>query len=178
MKNMTRCVLLCVAALAAPVTDGGQEPPGVAGVDVFVKQMPSRRDVTNGFGIFALDPLPAGSYTLCFKARPANKSRGLTSDKVVVATVYSITIDGTKKQVKQDGLTSDKLVAGVDITVQVGAGAKVRGQVLPGATKKMVWIPPTPGTHLPGHWAEEGSKEVPRFHTEIYGPDHWQAGGR
>ena len=54
---------------------------------MLVKQMPSRRDVTNAWGIFALEPLPAGSYTLSFKARPANKSKGTTSDKVIVATI-------------------------------------------------------------------------------------------
>src|SRR5205807_9978099 len=150
------------------------ETPGVAGVDVLVKQMPSRRNVTNAWGIFALEPLPAGSYTLSFKARPANKSKGTTSDKVIVATLYSIKIDGTKHPVKQTGLSSDKLVAGVEIAVEVGAGAKIRGEVLPGASKKMVWVPPVPGSNLPGHWAEEGSNEASRYHTEVYSARDWQ----
>lgn len=73
-------------------------------------------------GAFALDPVPAGSYTLSFKARPANASKGSTSDKVIVATLYSIKVEGTKRPVNQTGLTSDQLVAGVEIAVEVGPG--------------------------------------------------------
>jgi hypothetical protein len=174
MKNMTRGFLFCLVAFATPVSYGGQEPPGVVGVNVVVTQFPARHDVTNAWGIFALDPLPAGSYTLSFKARPASDPRGRTMDKVIVATLYSIKIEGTKRPVKQTGLTSDQLVVGVEVPVEVGPGAKIRGQVLPVASKKMVWIPKLPGTNLPGHWAEEGSNEASRFHTEVYGKDGWQ----
>src|ERR1044072_9796829 len=110
MKNLTAGVLVCVAGLVAPVVQGGEEPRCVVGVNVTVKQVPSKRDVTNAWGIFALEPLPAGSYTLSFKARPANKSRGITKDNVLVATAYSIKIEGTKCPVKQTGLRSDKLI--------------------------------------------------------------------
>ncbi|HZE12456.1 MAG TPA: hypothetical protein VE086_01750 [Chthoniobacterales bacterium] len=176
---MTASVLFCAVVLVGTsVSYGEKEAPGVAGVDVIVKQTPGRRDVTNAWGIFALDPLPAGSYTLTFKARPANKSKEQTRDKVIVATSYSIKIEGTKRPIKQTALTSDQLVAGVDIAVEVGAGAKIRGTVLPSASKKMVWIPKTPGTNLPGHWVEEGSNEASRFHTEVYGPRDWQSAHR
>src|ERR1041385_8037007 len=113
--------LFCVVSFVGTlVSYSEKEAPGVAGVDVIVKQMPNRRDVTNSWGIFALDPLPAGSYTLSFKARPANKSKGSTSDKVIVATLYSIKIEGTKHPIQKTALTSDKLVAGVEIAVEVG----------------------------------------------------------
>jgi hypothetical protein len=174
MKNITRGVLLCVVALTASVVYGGQETPGVVGVNVVVKQVPSRHDVTNAWGIFALEPLPAGSYTLSIKARRANESGGITRDKLLVATVYSIKIEGTKRPVKRTGLTSDQLIAGVEIPVEVGAAAKIRGEILPGASKKMVWIPPIPGSNLPGHWAEEGSNEASRFHTESFSGRDWQ----
>jgi hypothetical protein len=158
---MTAGILLGVVALAASVVYGGQKPaPGVVGVDVVVKQIPSRRDVTNAWGIFAFEPLPAGSYTLSFKARPAHESSGSTSDKVIVATVYSITVEGTKRPMKRTGLTSDQLVAGVEIAVEVGAGAKIRGEVRPAANKKMVWIPKETGSNVPGRWVEEGSVEA------------------
>jgi hypothetical protein len=126
------------------------------------------------WGIFALEPLPAGAYTLAIKARRANESAGRTSNKALVATVYSIKIEGTKRPVKQTGLTSDKLIAGVEIPVEVGPGAKIRGEVRPIANKKMVWIAPAPGSHLPGHWEEEGSNEASRFHTEVYDSRGWQ----
>ena len=174
MKNMAVGLVFCVAVFATSVTYGGQETPGVAGVNVAVKQVPNKHDVTNAWGIFALDPLPAGSYTLSFKARPANQSKGSTSHKVIVATTYLIKIEGTKHPVKQTRLTSDQLVAGVEIPVEAGSGAKIRGVVLPGASKKMVWIPPPVGSNLPGHWAEEGSNEASRFHSEVYGQGDWQ----
>ena len=174
MKNITAGVLLCVVGLAASVVQGGEEPPGVVGVNVTVKQIPSRRDVTNAWGIFAFEPLPAGSYTLSFKARRANESGGITRDNVLVATVYSIKIEGTKRAVKQTGLTSDKLIAGVEIPVEVGSGAKIRGEVRPVAKKKMVWIPAIPGSNLPGQWAEEGSRKASSLHVEVYSSREWQ----
>jgi hypothetical protein len=171
-------LLFWLVAMTTAAVYGGHEDPGVIGINVVVKQMPNRRDVTNAWGIFAFDPLPAGSYTLSFKARPAKDSRSSTSDKVTVAKTYSIKIEGTKTRVNQSGLTSDQLLAGVDVPVVVRAGAKVRGQILPGATRKMVWIPKEPGTNLPGHWAEEGSMEASRFHSEVYGKNDWQARNR
>jgi hypothetical protein len=175
MKTVTRGIVCCVVALATGAVYGGQQDPGVIGVNVVVKQMPNRRDVTNAWGIFAFDPLPAGSYTLSFKARPAKDSRDSTRDKAIVAQTYSIKIEGAKSPVSQRGLTSNQLLAGVDVPVVVGAGAKLRGQILPGATRKMVWVPKEPGTNIPGHWAEEGSKEASRFHSEVYGQHDWQA---
>ena len=174
MKNIAAGVLLGVVALAAPVVYGGQEAPGVVGVDVVVKQIPGKRDVTNAWGIFAFDPLPAGSYTLLFRARKSNQSRGVTHDNVLVATSYSIKIEGTKRPVKQTGLSSDRLIAGVEIPVEVKAGAKIRGEVRPLANKKMVWVPSGPGSSLPGHWAEEGSNEASRFHSDVYSSREWQ----
>jgi hypothetical protein len=169
---------MCVAVLAASVVHAGQEAPGVLGVEVVVKQVPGRRDVTNAWGIFAFEPLAAGSYTLLFKARKSNQSRGVTHDNVLVATSYSIKIEGTKRPVKETGLSSDKLIAGVEIPVEVKAGAKIRGEVRPLANKKMVWVPSGPGSNLPGHWAEEGSNEAPRYHSETYSSREWQNANR
>ena len=132
----------------------------MAAVDVIVKQNPSMRAVTSPRGNFALDALPAGSYTLTFRARKAKDITNSISDKALVATSYSIKIDGTKRAVNKSGLTSDDLLAGVDIPVDVGAGATVHGQVEAGGTKKMVWISKEPGSNLPGRWVEEGSVEA------------------
>ena len=151
-------LLVCVA-LATSVY-GGQPAPGVAGVDVSVKQMPAKRSVTDARGNFALDGLAPGSYTLSFRAKEAKNVKTPPTNKAVIASTYSIKIDGTKRSVSQSGLTSNSLIAGVDIAVQVGSGAKVRGQVLAGGVKKMVWISGALGSNIPGHWAEEDSKEV------------------
>src|SRR5947207_3680219 len=160
MKNITTGVLLCVVALAAPVSDASEPDRGVAGVDVVVKQIPNKRDVTNAWGIFALDPLPAGSYTLTFRARKGGNLPGSISRKVIVAMTYSIKIEGTKRAVNKTRLTSDDLLAGVDLVVDCGPGAKIRGQVASGSLKNMVWIPKELGSNIAGHWAAEDRKST------------------
>lgn len=149
-----------LVALATPVLSGGQPARGVAGVDVIVKQRPSDHKVTDARGNFAMDALAAGSYTLTFRARKAEDLHHSTSDKVIVATLYSIKIEGTKQAVNKGGLTTDALLAGVEVEVNVGAGARIRGQVAAAAQKNMVWIPKEPGSNIPGHWVEEGSAEA------------------
>jgi hypothetical protein len=160
MKQMTRGIVFLLVALAAPVIYGGEPPHGVAGVDVVVKQRPGDRAVTDARGNFAIEALAAGSYTLSFRSRKAEDLHHSTSDKVIVATSYSIKIDGTRRAVNKSGLTSDDLLAGVEVEVDLGPGARIRGQVAAGASKKMVWIPKEPGTNIPGHWVEEGSAEA------------------
>lgn len=160
MKNMTRGIVFLLVALATPVIYGGEPDRGVAGVDVIVKQRPRDSAVTDGRGNFAIEALAAGSYTLTFRARKAANLPGRTSDKVIVATLYSIKIDGTKHAVKKTGLTTDDLIAGIDIDVDLGPGARIRGQVASGALKKMVWIEKEPGSNIPGHWVEEDSAEA------------------
>ena len=173
MKNMTRGILSLLVAFATSVSYGGQPSRGVAGVDVVVKQNPSKRVVTDTRGTFAFDGLAPGSYTLSFRARAVanpktiRTSRSDKTDSVIVAMSYSIKIDGAKRSVNQSGLTSDRLLAGVDVKIDVGPGAKVRGQVAAGALKKMVWIPKEPGSHIPGHWAEAGSQEARRSNTQL-----------
>jgi hypothetical protein len=160
MKHMTCSFVLLLIALATPVIYGGEPARGVAGVDVIVKQRPSDRKVTDSRGNFAMDALAAGSYTLTFRARKAEDLHHSTSDKVIVATFYSIKIDGTKRGVNKGRLTTDDLLKGYDVDVDVGPSARIHGQVAAGASKNMVWIPKEPGSNLPGHWVEEGSAEA------------------
>jgi hypothetical protein len=97
---------------------------------------------------------------LTFRARKAENLHHSTSEKVIVGMVYSIKIDGTKRTVNKTGLTSDDLIAGVDVVVDLGPGARIRGQVTSGTLKNMIWITQEPGSNLPGHWVEEGSPEA------------------
>lgn len=159
MKNMTRGIVFWLVALATPVIYGDEPARGVAGVDVILKQRPSDRAVTDVRGNFALEALAAGSYTLTFRSRKAEDLHRSTSDRVIVATSYSIRIDGAKRAVKKSGLTSDDLLAGVDVDVDLGPGARIRGQVAAAAQKRMVWISKEPGSNLPGRWVVEGSAE-------------------
>jgi len=159
---MSRVTVLFILVCATPNTYGGEPVRGVAGVDVILKQNLRDRAVTDSRGNFAMEALPAGAYTLTFRARKAQdlKSKSSTSKKVIVATSYSIRIDGAKRAVNKSGLTSDDLLAGYDVDVDLAAGARVRGQVAAGGAKKMVWIPKEPGSNLPGRWVEEGSAEA------------------
>ena len=129
-------------------------------MDVIVKQRPKDSAVTDARGNFAIEALAAGSYTLTFRARKAGDLPGSTSHKVIVAMVYSIKIDGAKRSVNKTGLTSDDLVAGVDVIVDLGPGARIRGQVAAVALKNMIWIRQETGSHVPGHWVAEDSAEA------------------
>ena len=160
MKHITRGILL-LSLFAIPAVYGEAPPPkGVAGVSIVVKQNPSKRTVTDASGKFSLEGLPAGSHTLTIRPQRANDTKTTSTTKTIVATSYSIKIEGTKRPITQSGLTSDKLLAGLDVPVEVGAGVKVRGQVLAGGLKKMVWIAGEVGSHLPGHWVDADSKEA------------------
>jgi hypothetical protein len=174
MKNITRSIVFLLFALAMPVIYGGQPAPGapgsgVAGVDVIVKQRPSDRAVTDARGNFAIEALAGGSYTLTFRARKAEDLDRHMSDKIIIASSYSIKIDGTKRAVNLNGITSNDLLAGYDVVVDLGPGARIRGQVAAGALQKMVWIPKEVGSNIPGHWAAEDSAEAmaaPHLHAE------------
>ena len=157
---MTPGIVFLLVALATPVSYGGEPAHGVAGVDVIVKQRPRDSAVTDGRGNFAIAALAGGSYTLTFRAKKAEDLHHSTSDKVLVATSYSIKVEGTKRAVNKSGLTTDDLLAGYDVDVDLGPGARVRGQVAAVASKKMVWIPQETGSNVPGHWVQEGSAEA------------------
>jgi hypothetical protein len=160
MKHMTSGIVFLLVALATPVIYGGEPARGVAGVDVIVKQRPSDSAVTDARGNFAIAALAGGAYTMTFRARKAEDLHHSTSDKVIVATTYSIKIDGAKRAVNKSGLTTDDLLVGYDVNVDLGPSARIRGQVAAAASKNMVWIPQETGSHVPGHWVEEGSAEA------------------
>ena len=180
MKNLTCSLLSLFVAFATSVVYGGQPAPGVAGVDVVVKQMPAKRSVTDARGNFALDGLAPGSYTLGFRSREAKnltrpaerRNPKVPTDTIAVASSYFIKVEGTKRPVNQSGLTSEKLIAGVDIPVEVGAGAKLRGQVLATAAVKMVWIKEI-GSNLPGRWVPADSAEA-KSHRIVHSADDLQ----
>jgi hypothetical protein len=168
MKHMIRGLLLVFVAFTALY--GGKPSPGVAGVDITVKQNPAKHAVTNAQGNFDLGSLPAGSYTLTVKAQKAKDTKNKPADKVTIAESYSVRIDGAKRSIVKNGLTSNQLIDGLDIPVQVGAGANIRGQVAAGALKKMVWISREPGSNIPGRWVDEDSPEAKRaFRSNAHG---------
>jgi len=163
MKQMIRGMLLFSVLFGLSVAYG-QTPKGVAGVTVTVKQNPAKHAVTDAHGAFSFDGLPAGSHTLTFRAQKAKDTKTVSTTQAIIATSYSIKVEGGAHPITQK-LTSDSLIAGVDVPVQLGAGAKLRGQVLAGALKKMVWIAPEVGSHFPGHWVDADSKEAAAHNT-------------
>lgn len=167
MKNMTRGIVVLLVVLATPGIYGEEPSRGVAGVDVTVKQRPREIAVTDRQGNFAIPSLGAGSYTLTFRSSKVEKLHQSTHDKVIVATTYSIKINGTKRAVNKSDLTSDDLLAGVDVAVDLGPGVILRGQVAAGALKNMIWVPREPGSNIPGRWVAEDSPEakVARHHN-------------
>lgn len=169
MKHMIRGMVLFSIFFGLPVAYG-QTPKGVAGVTVTVKQNPAKRVVTDARGAFTFDGLPAGSQTLTFRAQKANDTKTVSTTQAIIATSYSIKVEGGARPITQK-LTSDSLIAGVDVPVQLGAGAKLRGQVLAGALKKMVWIAPEVGSHFPGHWVDADSKEAAAHNTNRISDD-------
>jgi hypothetical protein len=163
MKQMIRGMLLFSILFGLSVAYG-QTPKGVAGVTVTDKQNPAKHAVTDAHGAFSFDGLPAGSHTLTFRAQKAKDTKTVSTTQAIIATSYSIKVEGGARPITQK-LTSDSLIAGVDVPVQLGAGAKLHGQVLAGALKKMVWIAPEVGSHFPGHWVDADSKEAAAHNT-------------
>lgn len=172
MKSIGWKILFCAVYIATSGY-GGQQASGVYGVDVVIKEMPNRHAATDVNGNFTLTALPPGSYTLLIRAQRAKDLPHSTSNKVILATLYSIKIEGTKHSVNRSGLTSTQILAGVELPVEVRAGVNVHGEVRPAASKKMVWIPGRTGSHISGHWAEEGSQEASASNLYEIKPGTW-----
>ena len=165
MKTITAGIALCLVAFATSVSYGGQEPTGVAAVNVALKQNPKKKVVTDAKGNFVLSGLPPGSYTLFVWGPSAKDLHQTTGNVMIVATSYAIKVEEAKRSANQNHLTSDQLIVGVDIPIQVGPSGNVRGRVLAEGLKRFVWVPQRPGTNLPGYWAEEGSAEAVPSHN-------------
>jgi hypothetical protein len=132
---------------------------------VALKQNPKKKAVTDAQGNFVLAGLPVGSCTLFVWGPSAKDLQQTTRNVMVVATAYSIRVEGAKRSANQNHLTSDKLVAGVDIPIAVGPSGNVGGRVVAEGLKRFVWVPRTSDSNLPGHWAEEGSAEAVPSHN-------------
>jgi hypothetical protein len=153
MKNTSRKILFLSAFFAASALYAATSPT----VDITVKAGHKivREIKTDANGNFTIGTLPAGYYTLEFRAR---KSAALKNQQ------FSIAVDGIKTSGRDDAVSGQYLVGGVALDVQAVAGRRVSGQVTTGAAvalkntkKRMVWLPPELGSNLPGHWVEAGS---------------------
>ena len=105
-------------------------------------------------------------------SQPQNSSQAITSCSSIHRVGpskgnYAIVVSAGTKKVSAAGVAGEKFAkGGVALKVDVGANLNIAGQVAAetaGASKngkKMVWIPPQAGSHMPGHWVEEGSAEA------------------
>lgn len=149
MKNTFRGILLAVILCAVASTVYGGP---LAGVNVTVKQPPATKPikqvVTDTNGNFAVDGLPSGKYTFVFRSQ---------SPQTATREEFFIGISGTKGPDKQASVTGQKLADGMQVFVDVGQSSRIRGQVMSGGKKRMVWVPRELGSHLPGRWVEGDS---------------------
>ena len=126
---------------------------GIPGVEITVKQTAGGKTVkqlkTNAAGNFAVGVLPAGGYTLEFRAK---NSPELKKKQV------SITVAGARKSGSLEHVDGAQLVAGAALKLEVAHGANLTGQISSGP--KMVWIPPSLESHRPGRWVEADSAEA------------------
>lgn len=114
------------------------------------------KGTTNSAGTFATAKLKPGNYTVQFNS----PSGGLKGN-------YAIVVSAGTKKVSAAGVVGEKFAkGGVALKVDVAAGLNISGQVAAetaGASKngkKMVWIPPQAGSHMPGKWVEADSAEA------------------
>jgi hypothetical protein len=148
MKNTLGKILSVVILFAASALYGGSPLPEVS---VTVKQPPNAKPikqiVTDAKGNFVVDGLSPGTYAFTFRSP---KLRELKTEKFFIA------ISGTKRPIKPATFSDRNLRDGIEVSLEVGPAAEIRGQVVAGQ-KKMVWIPPLTGSRMPGRWVEEGA---------------------
>jgi hypothetical protein len=115
------------------------------------------KGITNTNGTFATGTLRPGHYVVQFNS----KTGGLKGN------YYAIVVSSGKKMVLANAVPGEKFTGGgVAMRVSVGSGLNITGQIAAETNeavkrgKKMVWIPPQIGSHMPGHLVEEGSAEA------------------
>lgn len=115
------------------------------------------KGTTNAKGTFATSKLKPGNYAVQFSSAAAMKGGN-----------YTIVVSAGTKKVSAGSVAGEKFAkGGVALKVDVGAGLNITGQVAAEDShavnkngKKMVWVPPTLGSNMPGHWVEEDSAEA------------------
>ena len=144
---------LGVFAITLFVACAISQAAGIPGVEITVKQTAGGKTMkqvrTDASGNFVIGALPAGAYTLEFRAKnsPELKTKAV-----------SIMVKGAKKSGSLENVKGEQLVAGAALKLEVAAGSNLSGQISSGP--KMVWIPPMLGSNRPGRWVEADSAEA------------------
>jgi hypothetical protein len=152
MKNLIRSTALSLF-LAAGIAYGAVPALNVTVSDASGKA--AFKGTTSTKGTFTTAKLKPGNYAVQFNS-PSGAIQGN----------YTIVVSAGTKKVSAAGVAGTKFAkGGVALKVDVGPNLNIAGQVAAEAAgaskngKKMVWIPPLAGSHMPGHYAEEGSAE-------------------
>jgi hypothetical protein len=116
------------------------------------------KGATDAKGVFATRSLTPGEYVVQFNSKSAPKE-----------SRYALIASAGKEKVVANGIPGEKLIAGVAVTIRVGPGLNLTGQVtaedknsarIGRNGKLMVWIPKRIGSNLAPHWAESDSAEA------------------
>lgn len=153
MKNLIRSLALSLF-LAAGVAYGA-----VPSLNVIVSDSSGKaafRGTTDAKGAFTTAKLKPGNYVVQFNS----PNGGIKGN-------YAIVVSAGVKKVSAAGVAGEKFAkGGVALKVDVGNLLSISGQVAAeeaGASKngkKMVWIPPQAGSHMPGRWVDADSAEA------------------
>lgn len=159
MKYVTRAVLFFAVLLIAS--------PGFAAswmkVTVFDGAGKVAFQGTSGSaGTFATEALPPGRYIVQFNS----------TTRAVKGQEYSLVISAGRKKVVAYTVAGEQFLGGgVAMRIEVGSGLKITGQIGnaimarldPKTGKRLVWLRPRIGSHLPGRWVPEDSAEFVSF---------------
>jgi Carboxypeptidase regulatory-like domain len=156
MKMIVRCFAALLIATASFAFGSAPE------MTVVVSNSSGKaiyKGATDAKGTFATAELQPGSYVVQVAAK---RSADVTGKN------FAVVISAGKKKVAAESIAGEKFNgAGVAMRIEVGAGANIAGQVTSAITakvdkngKKLVWIAPKLGSHLPGHWAAADSAEA------------------
>jgi hypothetical protein len=153
MKNLARNLFLVVGLFAATVAFGGVPPLNVTVSDAGGKA--AFKGSTDKTGAFTTAKVKPGIYVVQFTSPSALKGN------------YSIVVSAGVKKVSATSIAGEKFAkGGVALKVDVQNLLNIVGQVTADSQnavskngKKMVWMPPQAGSHMPGKWVEVGSAE-------------------
>jgi hypothetical protein len=118
---------------------------------------------TDANGVFTVGTVPAGSYSLEFRAKSAREIENQS---------FVIKIAGTKSRGGDKSLLGRHFVGGASFDIETLPRTELRGAIAPGSlrnARKMIWLPQEMGSNLPGRWVEEGSAQaVARYNWGHY----------
>jgi hypothetical protein len=154
MKKMIRSTIASLVLAAACIAYGAVPSLNVTVADSSGKA--AFKGTTNSNGTFSTAKLKPGNYVVQFNS----PNGGIKGN-------YAIVVSAGTKKVSAAGVAGEKFAkGGVALKVDVAAGLNIAGQVAAetaGASKngkKMVWIAPQAGSHMPGKWVDADSAEA------------------